>query len=174
SSMGVILHGLLRTPGWPSQGATSAAGRGTTSLAGGRGETRGALETEALAVRPVPRALHLAVEAELLERVAVRAVLVLRVLGEEAPHASLDHLPEGQVEVAVDAPDGGDRIAYEIRVHHVEESLGGHRARVARGERAANSLGPARRGLGAGLCRVDRVAERAPQRRVQARHRRHD
>src|SRR5262249_7978062 len=85
----------------------------------------GRSEAEALAVRPVARALLVRIEPELGQRVAVAAVLVLGMLRQVATHALLGGGREDEVEVVVDEPDGAEWIAHQIRVAHVQEAIRG-------------------------------------------------
>src|SRR5262245_57124148 len=138
---------------------TQFGGRLSSTFFGGRSEP------EALAIRPVARALLVRIEPELGQRVAVTAVLVLGMLRQVATHALLGCRREDETKVAIDEPDGAEGIAHHIHVAHVEETVGGDDPLVADTQLAIKPVGPTPGHLRTDAHGIDLVAERAAERR---------
>src|SRR5690606_9090549 len=151
-------------------GAASGAAPAEDSRADGRVPRRLSLHrnVEALAVAAEPLELGVAVEAVLGERVAVHAVLVLRVRREEARHRIARFAGQRPAEELVDALDRRERLALDVVVRDVEELIG--RREIADRKEAVERAGPAARPVRRDLGRLRTVAERAAQHRRMARH----
>src|SRR5262245_65976325 len=92
----------------------------------------GSVREKPFAISPIPLPLLVGVQPEFHQRVYVGAVPVLRSFCQILPHARLGALGQGQVEVRVGAPHGGNRVSDQLAVSNVENTLGGQAGTVPR------------------------------------------